>query len=292
MTSLCAVSERKAVRLVPDQPSTDDLLREVTPDGVAWLTLNRPQAGNALTSEQRERIIALLDEASGDQRVRAVVLTGAGSRYFCTGADLSNLKSPAAPLPEGAPERPAGSVARAIAGGAQRLIAAVLDCEKPVIAAVNGTAAGIGCHLAYACDLVLAADSAKFIEVFVRRGLVVDGGGAYLLTRLIGPQRAKELIFFGDDLPAAEAYRMGLVNRVVAAGELRATAADWAGRLAVGPTVAFGLGKGLINRSLDGDRSASLAEEAMAAEINMTTADGQEGVRAFVERRKPVFRGW
>jgi 2-(1,2-epoxy-1,2-dihydrophenyl)acetyl-CoA isomerase len=277
---------------VPDQPSTDDLLWDVTPEGVAWLTLNRPQAGNAITPPQRDRIIALLEAASGDQRVRAVVLTAAGTRHFCTGADLSSSAGPDAPLPEGAPERPAGTVARAISGGAQRLIAAVLDCEKPVIAAVNGTAAGVGCHLAYACDLILAADSAKFIEVFVRRGLVVDGGGAYLLARLIGPQRAKELIFFGDDLPAAEAHRMGLVNRVVPAGELPAAAADWAARLAAGPTIALGLGKRLVNRSLDGDRSASLAEEAMAAEINMTSADGQEGIRAFAERRKPVFRGW
>jgi 2-(1,2-epoxy-1,2-dihydrophenyl)acetyl-CoA isomerase len=286
------VSKRKAVQLVPDQPRTDDLLWEVTAEGVAWLTLNRPQAGNALTAGQRDRVIALLGAASGDQGIRAVVLTGTGERHFCTGADLSKPSVPVAPLSDGAPELPAGSVARAIADGAQRLIAAVLDCEKPVIAAVNGTAAGIGCHLAYACDLVLAAESAKFIEVFVRRGLVVDGGGAYLLARLIGPQRAKELIFFGDDLPAAEAYRMGLVNRVVPACELRATAVDWATRLAAGPTVALGLGKRLVNRSLDGDRSASLAEEAMAAEINMTSADGQEGVRAFVERRKPVFRGW
>jgi 2-(1,2-epoxy-1,2-dihydrophenyl)acetyl-CoA isomerase len=277
---------------VPDRPSTDDLLWEVAPEGVAWLTLNRPQAGNAITAGQRDRIVALLGAASGDQRVRVVVLTGAGTRHFCTGADLSSPAIPDEPLPEGAPERPVGLVARTITDGAQRLIAAVLDCEKPVIAAVNGTAAGIGCHLAYACDLVLAADSAKFIEVFVRRGLVIDGGGAYLLTRLIGPQRAKELIFFGDDLPAAEAHRMGLVNRVVPAEVLCATAVDWAARLAAGPTVALSLGKRLVNRSLDGDRSSSLAEEAMAAEINMTTADGQEGVRAFVERRKPVFRGW
>jgi 2-(1,2-epoxy-1,2-dihydrophenyl)acetyl-CoA isomerase len=277
---------------VPDRPSTDDLLWEVDPDGVAWLTLNRPQAGNALTPPQRNRMIELIGAASGDQRIRVVVLTAAGTRHFCTGADLSSPAVPDPPLPDGAPESPAGSVARAIAGGAQRLITAVLDCEKPVIAAVNGTAAGIGCHLAYACDLVLAADSAKFIEVFVRRGLVVDGAGAYLLARLIGPQRAKELVFFGDDLSAADAYGLGLVNRVVPAADLHATAVDWAARLAGGPTVALGLGKRLINRSLDGDRSASLAEEAMAAEINMTSVDGQEGVRAFVQRRKPVFQGW
>jgi 2-(1,2-epoxy-1,2-dihydrophenyl)acetyl-CoA isomerase len=251
-------------------------------DGVGWLTLNRPRAGNAITATQREALIARLDAASADPAVRAVVLTGAGDRHFCTGADLSGSGSGAT-----AP----GAVARAIAGGAQRLISAVLDCEKPVIAAVNGTAAGIGCHLAYACDLVLAAESAKFVEIFARRGLVVDGAGAYLLTRLVGPQRAKELVFFGDDLPAVEAHRLGLVNKVVPAAQLAATAAALAARLASGPTVALSLGKRLINRALDVDRATALAEEAMAAEINMTGADGREGVRAFLERRDPVFRG-
>jgi 2-(1,2-epoxy-1,2-dihydrophenyl)acetyl-CoA isomerase len=261
-------------------------------DGVAWLTLNRPASGNALTAAQRESLIARLTEASADAGIRAVVLTAAGGRHFCTGADLS--AQPAAPPepPPGLPERPAGSVTRALAGGAQRLIAAVLDCEKPVIAAVNGTAAGLGCHLAYACDLVLAAESARFIEIFARRGLVVDAGGAYLLTRLIGPQRAKELIFFGDDLPAAEAARLGLVNRVVPADKLAQTAAEWAARLATGPTVALGLGKRLVNHALDGNRAACLAEEAMAAEINMASEDAAEGLRAFAERRAPRFHGW
>ncbi|MDX6740940.1 enoyl-CoA hydratase/isomerase family protein [Actinocorallia sp. A-T 12471] len=261
-------------------------------DGVAWLTLNRPKAGNSIGAAQREEIIARLAAASGDARVRAIVLTGAGDRHFCTGADLSAPAAPPDDLPEGLPDRPAGSIARAISGGAQRLIAAVLDCEKPVIAAVNGTAAGIGCHLAYACDLVLAADTAKFIELFVRRGLVVDGGGAYLLARLVGPQRAKELIFFGDDLPAADAQRLGLVNRVVPADELAKTAAEWAARLATGPTVALGLGKRLVNRALDADRATAFGEEAMAVEVNMASEDGQEGLRAFLERRQPHFRGW
>jgi 2-(1,2-epoxy-1,2-dihydrophenyl)acetyl-CoA isomerase len=284
---------------VADRPSSPsdspDLLWDVSPEGVAWLTLNRPDAGNSVTADQRERLIGLLRSASGDARVRAIVLTGAGERHFCTGADLSaaaSVGSAASGPPEGVPDQPAGSIARAIADGAQRLVTALMDCDKPVIAAVNGTAAGIGCHLAYACDLVLAADSARFIEVFARRGLVVDGGGAYLLARLVGPQRAKELIFFGDDLHAPDAHRMGLVNRVVPAGELRAAAREWAARLAAGPTVAIGLGKRLVNRSLDGDRATALAEEAMAAEINMTSADGREGLRAFAERRRPEFRGW
>ena len=275
-----------------ESDASPELRWERGADGVAWLTLNRPASGNALTAAQRESMIAHLAAASEDAGIRAVVLTAAGDRHFCTGADLSAQPAKPAAPPEGMPEHPAGSVARALANGAQRLIAAVLDCEKPVIAAVNGTAAGLGCHLAYACDLVLAAESAKFIEIFSRRGLVVDAGGAYLLTRLIGPQRAKELIFFGDDLPAAEAARLGLVNRVVPADKLTATATDWAARLAAGPTLALGLGKRLVNHALDTDRAGCLAEEALAAEVNMFGEDGQEGLRAFLERRAPRFHGW
>ncbi|MET9662236.1 enoyl-CoA hydratase-related protein [Streptomyces sp. NPDC006510] len=258
------------------------LVLHATDNGVSWITLNRPEAMNAVTREQRERVIALLAESSADPAVRAVVLTATG-RGFCAGADLRGTPATG--------ERVPGDVARTIRLGAQRLIAAVLDCEKPVVAAVNGTAAGLGAHLAFACDLVLAAESAKFIEVFVRRGLVPDGGGAYLLPRLIGPQRAKELMFFGDSLPAAEAERLGLVNRVVADGELAATARAWAQRLAEGPTRAIALTKQLVNASLDADRPTAFAAEAMAQEINMTTQDANEGVASFVERRVPKYRG-
>ncbi|MFI1889028.1 enoyl-CoA hydratase/isomerase family protein [Streptomyces jumonjinensis] len=254
-----------------------------TRDGVRWITLNRPEVLNAVTWDQRERIIALLADASEDPAVRSVVLTATG-KGFCAGADLRG--GPAAVR-----EPVAGDVSRTIRRGAQRLIAAVLDCEKPVIAAVNGTAAGIGAHLAFACDLVLAAEEARFIEVFVRRGLVPDGGGAYLLPRLIGAQRAKELMFFGDALPAADAARIGLVNRVVPAAELERTAREWAERLARGPTRALALTKQLVNASLESDRATAFASEAMAQELNMTTRDAQEGVASFVERRSPEYRG-
>ncbi|MFJ8658242.1 enoyl-CoA hydratase/isomerase family protein [Streptomyces sp. NPDC093795] len=237
---------------------------------------------NAVTWEQRERIIALLAEASADPDVRAVVVTATG-RGFCAGADLRGGPAVA--------EQVAGDVARMIRLGAQRFIGAVLDCEKPVIAAVNGTAAGIGAHLAFACDLVLAADSARFIEVFVRRGLVPDGGGAYLLPRLIGPQRAKELMFFGDAVAAAEARELGLVNRVVPAEDLEKTAREWAERLARGPTRALALTKQLVNASLDVDRATAFAAEAVAQELNMTTRDAREGVASFVERREAGFEG-
>ncbi|MFF3317403.1 enoyl-CoA hydratase/isomerase family protein [Streptomyces sp. NPDC003035] len=237
---------------------------------------------NAVTWDQRERIIALLGDASADPDVRAVVLTATG-RGFCAGADLRGAPSSG--------ERVPGDVARTIQLGAQRLIGAVLDCEKPVIAAVNGTAAGIGAHLAFACDLVLAAEPATFIEVFVRRGLVPDGGGAYLLPRLIGPQRAKELMFFGDAVTAHDARELGLVNRVVPAEELQKTAREWAERLAQGPTRALALTKQLVNASLDSDRSTAFAAEAAAQEINMTTRDANEGVASFVERRTPRYEG-
>ncbi|MFD9083346.1 enoyl-CoA hydratase/isomerase family protein [Streptomyces erythrochromogenes] len=265
-----------------DSAPEDDVLHR-TENNVSWITLNRPEAMNAVTWAQRERVIALLAEASADPAVRAVVLTATG-KGFCAGADLRG-----APATGG--DRVAGDVARMIRLGAQRLITAVLDCEKPVIAAVNGTAAGIGSHLALACDLVVAAEGARFIEVFVRRGLVPDGGGAYLLPRLVGPQKAKELMFFGDAVPAAEAERLGLVNRVVAAEELQAAAREWAERLAQGPTRALAMTKQLVNASLDGDRAAALAAEATAQEINMTTADANEGVASFVERRTPKYLG-
>ncbi|MER6089317.1 enoyl-CoA hydratase/isomerase family protein [Streptomyces bluensis] len=269
--------------LEPPEKSRDSLILHATDNAVSWITLNRPEAMNAITPDQRERIIQLLAETSADPAVRAVVITATG-RGFCAGADLRGASAPLS-------ERVPGDVARTLRLGAQRLIASVLDCEKPVIAAVNGTAAGIGAHLAFACDLVLAAEPARFIEVFVRRGLVPDGGGAYLLPRLIGPQRAKELMFFGDALSAADAERLGLVNRVVPPEELEKTAREWAERLATGPTRALALTKQLVNASLDTDRATAFAAEAAAQEINMTTADANEGVTSFVERRTPRYEG-
>lgn len=268
----------------------DDQVATREDGGVLWITLNRPEAGNAVTPGQRDRVVDLLAGASARVEVRAVVLTGTG-RHFCTGADLRHSR-PGPARPEGAPDRVAGDVSRMIQEGAQTLVAAVVDCDKPVIGAVNGTAAGIGAHLALACDLVVAADSARFIEVFVRRGLVPDGAGCWLLPRLVGLRKAKELIFFGDDLPAAEAERLGLVNRVVPADEVEKVAGEWAARLAAGPTRAIGLAKGLLNRSLDSDRATAFREEALAQELNMTTHDANEGVAAFVERRDPDYLGW
>ena len=274
-----------------DAPQEPDVLERLE-NGVLWLTLNRPDAHNAVTPDQRNRLIARFEAASADLDVRAVVLTATG-KGFCTGADLRAGRSATPPpKPEGAPDRIVGDIARVIRTGAQRLIAAILDCEKPVLAAVNGTAAGLGAHLALAADLVIAAEEARFIEVFVRRGIAVDAGGAYLLPRMIGLHRAKELVFFGDDLWAEDAQRLGLVNKVVPLADLEATAKEWAERLAAGPTKAIAADKRLLNRSLDSDRAAAFEEEAWAQELVNASLDAQEGVKAFVERRTPEYKGW
>jgi 2-(1,2-epoxy-1,2-dihydrophenyl)acetyl-CoA isomerase len=271
-------------------PTLQEQVLHRVEDGVAWITLNRPEVANAVTFQQRNHIIDLLNDASTDYAVRAVVLTANG-KHFCTGADL-RAAQPAIPKPDGAPDMPNGFPSRNIRAGAQRLVSAVLDCEKPVIGAINGTAAGIGAHLAFACDLVIAAETSKFIEVFVRRGIIPDGGGAYLLPRIIGVQKTKELMFFGDDVPAAEALRLGLVNKVVPGEELLKEAGAWAARLAQGPTRAIALTKWLVNRSLDSERGGAFYDESHAQELVLHTADADEGVKAFVERRDPSFQGW
>ena len=182
---------------------TDDLLTYEVAAGIARITINAPDQGNSLNAAMRDQLTDWFEWASADLAVRAIVLRGAGERHFCTGANLGGPQKPTPPVPDGAPERAMGDAARLIKRGWQRLVASILDCEKPVVAAVNGTAAGGGAHLVLACDLVVMADSAKLVEVFVKRGILPDAGGAYLLPRIVGPQIAKELMFLEDDVPAA-----------------------------------------------------------------------------------------
>jgi len=274
-----------------ERPTGDDVTRRIE-DGICWITLNRPDAGNAMTQFMRDQIAAWVRDASADLFVRVVVITAVGDKAFCTGADLRGGRLPPRPKPEDAPESVVGDASRLIRDGWQSLVSSILDCEKPVIAGVNGTAAGGGMHLALACDLVIMAEEAKFVEVFVRRGIAPDAGGAWILSRLVGIQKAKELFFFGDDVPAAEAYRIGLVNRLVPFAELQATLENWADRLASGPTMAIGVAKWLTNRALDVDRATALHDEAMAQELVTNTFDSKEGVASFVERRPAEFKGW
>ncbi len=177
-----------------------DLIRTTVDGGVARITIDRTDAGNSLTAEMRDHLADTFDELSATLGVRAIVLTGAGDRHFCTGAGLGGAQKPEPPRPDGAPDRALGDVARLIRRGWQRLVASILDCEKPVIAAVNGTAAGGGANLVLACDLVVMADTARLIEVFVKRGIIPDAGGCYLLPRIVGPQRTKELMFLSWQL--------------------------------------------------------------------------------------------
>jgi 2-(1,2-epoxy-1,2-dihydrophenyl)acetyl-CoA isomerase len=240
----------------------------------------------------RDQLADAFDALSADLAVRAVVLTGAGERHFCTGAGLGGTAPPHPPRPDGAPDRSLGDVARLIRRGWQRLVTSILDCEKPVVAAVNGTAAGGGANLVLACDLVVMADTARLIEVFVKRGIIPDAGGAYLLPRIVGPQRAKELMFLGDDVSAADCERWGIANRVVPAAELGATVDELAARLAAGPTKAIGMTKWLVNRSHESSRHSAFEEEAYAQELVTTTADMAEGITFHPSTSKisaPIF---
>lgn len=277
---------------MPEDLAVTDLIHTTVADGIARVTINRADAGNSLTAEMRDHLADTFDELSATLGVRAVVLTGAGERHFCTGAGLGGAQKPEPPRPDGAPDRALGDVARLIRKGWQRLVSSILDCEKPVIAAVNGTAAGGGANLVLACDLVVMADTARLIEIFVKRGIIPDAGGCYLLPRIIGPQRTKELMFLGDELSAADCERWGIANRVVPAAELGTTVDALAGRLATAPSKAIAMTKWLVNRSHESSRHTAFEEEAYAQELVTATADMAEGIKAFSERRSPDFTGW
>jgi len=254
-------------------------------NGVAWIILNRPEARNAMNAEMRQGYLDGLARAAEDPEIRAVVLTGTG-KGFCTGADLSGSRAATGAT---GPAHPGAT--RDAMRPSQRVIRALWDLEKPIIAGVNGVAAGLGAHLAYACDLVIAADDARFIEVFVRRGIALDAGGGFLLPRHVGLHKAKELVFFGDDLSAQDAERLGLVNKVVPAAELEGTCRTWAERLAQAPTFAIGLSKRLLNRSLQADMDTLFAEEAFTQALVANSEDMREGIRSFMEKRAPAFKG-
>jgi 2-(1,2-epoxy-1,2-dihydrophenyl)acetyl-CoA isomerase len=254
-----------------------EAIRVEAANGVAVITLNRPDSLNALNATMRRELLAALKAARRDDAVRAVVLTGEG-RGFCSGADLRG----------GAGER---DFRRVVTSEYNPLVSAIREMPKPVIAAVNGVAAGAGVSLALACDLVWAAEDARFIQAFVRIGLVPDSGSTRTLVRALGRHRAAELIFTGEPLSAAEAHAAGLVNAVVPGSELAAAVGAAAANLAAGPTRAIGYAKRLINHAEDAPLAASLAMEADLQELAGRTADHAEGVAAFAEKREPRFVG-
>lgn len=256
-----------------------------TEGAVRWLVLNRPETGNSITRAMQRGLIENLGNASADPEIRAVVLTATGIRHFCTGPDLRD------PHMRPSQGRLAGDAARILRTGSQAVVSALLDCEKPVVCGLNGAAAGVGASMVLACDLIVAAASTRLIELFARRGLAPDGGAAYLLARKVPVNLAKELLFFGAELSAAEAQRIGLVNKVVPDDEFHAELTNWAQRLASGPTRALAAAKAMLNQALDADRASALTLEALLVEQVAATDDAAEGVAAFIEKRDPHFRG-
>ena len=248
---------------------------------VAKVVLNRPEKLNALSVEMRESLCDYFARLRFDDAVRVVVVTGAG-RGFCSGADVDRMA--------GQPHDLRADRERMQRGG-HTFIRALHAIEKPVIAAVRGPAVGIGWSIALACDLVVASKTARFSQIFRRIGLAPDGGAIWFLTRRLGMAKAKELVFFGDELSATDAERLGLVNKVVPAAELEATLTAWARRLADGPTFAIGLSKRLLNRSLQADMDTLFAEEAFSQALAANSDDMREGIRSFMEKRPPAFKG-
>ncbi len=249
--------------------------------GVVTVTMNRPERKNAANGTMWRELQAVLDDVAADRAVRALVLTGAGGA-FCSGADLSDPSDVA-----GRPGDPYLVQMRALADLALRLH----RLPKPTIAKVGGVAAGAGMSMALGCDLVVAAESARFSQIFSKRGLSVDFGASWLLPRLIGLHKAKELAFFADILSASEAEAFGLVNRVVPDGELDGFVDGWARRLADGPTLALSMTKTLLNNSMAVSMDQALEDEARAQSTNFGTRDTREALTAFVERRPPDFEG-
>ncbi len=251
-------------------------------DGVMTIALNRPDVLNSFNGPMADELIAALRQAAGDPAVRAVLLTGSG-RGFCAGQDLADV------LP--AAGEPAPDLGDVVARQYNPIIRAIRTLEKPVVCAVNGVAAGAGANLAFACDIVVAAEDAMFIQSFSRVGLIPDSGGTFILPRIIGLQRAAALTMLGEKLPAVRAMEWGLVHDVVPHAVLAETSFDLARRLAEMPTRGLGLTKRGFNAAFANDLDAQLAlEEELQREAGRT-ADHAEGVRAFVEKRQPRFQG-
>lgn len=259
------------------ESATPDVLTVATDGAVTTLTLNRPEALNALTAELRRQLLAALKSASRDDGVRAVILTGAG-RGFCAGADLRG----------GAGER---EFRRVLSTEYHPLVEAIRTLPKPVVAAVNGVAAGAGMSLALSADLVVAAEDARFVPAFHRIGLVPDSGLTRTLVRALGRHRALEVLLGERQLSVADAHAAGLVASLVPADRLGEVAGELGQRLAAGPTLAIALTKRLVNEAEDATLADSLAAEAALQEVAGRSDDHAEGVAAFTEKRDPEFRG-
>jgi enoyl-CoA hydratase/carnithine racemase len=246
-------------------------------DGIVQVTMNRPEKKNAISQTMFQELLDIFGEVTENVDDRVLVLTGGGGN-FCAGADLTA---------GGGPDRHVlasmqfyGSVGLALH-----------QVPKPTIAKVRGVAVGAGLNLGLGCDLIVASEDARFSEIFARRGLSLDVGGSWLLPRLIGLHRAKELALLAEIIPAQEAERIGLVNRVLPDAELDAFVMDWATRLAAGPPIALAQSKRLLNNAFSYGLAEAMDAEGMAQSVNSGTEDAREAMEAFVRKRDPVFKG-
>ena len=250
-------------------------------DGVGTITLNRPDKGNSFTLEMVDRWAEIYRDARTNNEVRALVLTGAGTR-FCSGADLSVLD---------AEEQTPLSRKEVLTHRVHRVALALEDLDKPVIAAINGVAVGAGMDMALMCDIRIAARSARLSEGYIRLGIVPGDGGCYYLPRLVGTSKALELLLTGDFVDAEEAHRLGIVNAVYDDAELRSQAHALAARLAAGPTVALRMIKRAVYQSAHSDLRTALDLISSHMAVAQLTEDAQEAYRAMKDKREPVFRG-
>ena len=250
-------------------------------DGYCVITMNRPEVFNALNETMKRELNDVFKAVEKDQEVRCIVLRGAGEKAFCSGQDLK----------EHSIKETRRSLKESLEKSYNPLIRRMRSIEKPIIGMINGVAAGAGLSIALACDLRIMSDTAKLIEVFIRIGLVPDSGSHWFLPRLVGMAKAFEYAALGHDITAAEAERVGLVNRVVPSAELEPTTLAMAERLAKSPTKAIGLIKRTLNKSLASDLDTILSYEAYIQEIASLTNDHREGVQSFLEKRPPNFKG-
>jgi len=261
--------------------ATFETIETSTTEGVCTITLDRSDVLNALNDTLTDELAQALKDASRDKEVRVVVITGSG-RAFSSGQDLTDLKEKYVPGHE-------PHLGEDLRRRYNPIIKTIHSMEKPVIAAINGVAAGAGCSLALACDLRIASEDASFIEVFVNVGLIPDSGSTWFLPRLVGLGRAMELCCTGRKVEADEALAIGMVNQVVPSEDLEEAVAKMAKRLASLPAKAISLTKRLLNQSFDHDLTEQLAQESYAQETAGRTHDHFEGVVAFIEKRKPNF---
>lgn len=256
-----------------------DFIQFTKEQGVAYLVLNRPDKYNSFVREMALAMQQALKVCAEDPEIRAVYITGMG-KAFCAGQDLQEAIDPAGP-----------ELTKIVSEHYNPIILQIRELEKPVVAAVNGVAAGAGANIALACDIVVAAESASFIQAFSKIGLIPDSGGTFFLPRIVGFQKASALIMLGDKVSAEEAERLGMIYRYFPDAEFEEQAKAIAVKLAAMPTRGLGLTKKALNRSLHNDVEKQLAIEDQLQTAAGLTADYQEGVNAFLEKRKPVFKG-